>query len=117
MDQLFKISVQQFSFTNFVISRRIDWYSQTNVEAMTRMLLERKVTMSQPSLVPNPDIPVEVEEAEYFCEFYGYYIPPRSTCMEPMATIYYPLFPEIKVIHLLKYTTRRGILTSTPWTL
>jgi hypothetical protein len=55
------------------------------------MLTERKVTMSQPTLVPDPNNADEVQEAEDFCDFYSNYIPSGSNCMEPMATIYYPI--------------------------
>jgi hypothetical protein len=74
-----------------------DWYSQINVRAMTRMLTERHVTMSEPTLVPNPDNADEVAEAEEFCDFYRSYIPPGSNCMEPMATIYYPILSDDKI--------------------
>lgn len=44
---------------------------------------------------PNPNNPIEVKEANIWCEYYQDFIPSSESCMEPMSYYYYPIISNI----------------------
>jgi hypothetical protein len=61
-----------------------DWYSIQYPEAMTRVMEKKMATISQALMIPRPDNPAALIEAELWCEYFQDYIPPGTDCMQPM---------------------------------
>jgi hypothetical protein len=69
-------------------------------EAMTRVMKNRKAAISQPMMIPNPNNPDALFEAELWCEYYNNFIAPGESCMEPMISMYYPIINSVNQVDI-----------------
>jgi hypothetical protein len=73
-----------------------DWYSLANVEPMTRAMETKMATILQPFMIPTPGDEAAWEESLAACDYYNNFIPKGSNCMQPLSTIFYPVFETSK---------------------
>jgi hypothetical protein len=91
-------------------------------EALTRVLNKKKVTISQPMMIPRPDNPNATIEANAWCEYYKDLLPIDEKCMEPTSQWFYPLVDKYEEIDVKTdvaypdgYTVEAIILTTFYW--
>jgi hypothetical protein len=89
-----------------------DWYSVTEPEGMTRMITTKKAVLSVPLMIPRPDDPVAVAEAEGWCGFFKAFIPRNENCMEPVSVWYYPIIANLSINDISEFNGVNGMITS-----
>jgi hypothetical protein len=100
----------------------LDWMSIQYPEALIRVLEKKKVTISQPMMIPRADNPKATIEAQAWCEYYKDLLQPNENCMEPTSQWFYPLADKYDVMDIANdatypdgYTVKAIVLTTFYW--
>jgi hypothetical protein len=114
---VFVFDRSSFGLTNFntffliVLVLSLDMYAILQPEGITQMVKSKKSIVSQPQMIPRPDDPDALAEAEIWCEYYEDYLPPNENCMEPVGLWYYPIFVNKSINNLDDFNGVKGMIS------
>lgn len=77
-----------------------DVTSIVNNTMIVQILEHHKTIISEPYLIPNPDCPTAIEEAESEADWFLDYIGPDEDPMEPVSDILYPMYDNVSRVTL-----------------